>query len=137
MYEATLRENPLSTRVQFNLAVTHQDILQNPVGAKRHYLKILDTYAAKKESEGIEKFWEEEIESHYSLGTLYLDDLNYSDALQHFTVVASIQPNPSNRLTVARSLYGMSRCWSGIGDFRNARILYQKAGELAPELGLN
>jgi hypothetical protein len=137
LYEATLRENPLSSRVQFNLAVTHQDILKNPVGAKRHYSRILDIYAAKKEGDENAQFWDEEIESHFSLGTLYLDERDFGEAYRHFSAVASIKPSQSNRLTVARSLYGMSRCLSGIGDYRNANSLYQQAGQLAPELGLN
>lgn len=137
LYEATLRENPNSTRVQFNLAVTHHDIKQNPIGAKRHYTQILDIYSAKKEGDETAQFWDEEIESHFSLGTLYLDESNFGEAYRHFSVVATLQPNESNRLTVAQSLYGMGRCMSGIGDYGNAQNLYQQAGQLAPELGLN
>jgi len=137
LYEATLKENPLSTRVQFNLAVTHQDILQNPVGAKRHYNRILDVYAAKKEESLSDQLFDEEIESHFSLGQIYLDELNFGESYQHFAKVASLQPNDSNRLTVAQSLYGMGRCLSGIGNHRNAQELYKRAGQLAPELGIN
>ena len=71
----TVAKNPQTTRVHFNLAVTYEDLLGNPAGAKRHYEAVTAIYEARrKAAEGAIQFWDEELESRMSLGRLYLAD---------------------------------------------------------------
>lgn len=136
IYEATLRENPKSSRVHFNLAVTYQDLLDNKQGAKRHYKEVLALYKQKKEYDTILKtqFWDEEIQSHYSLGQIYLHDKQYNDAASHFLILSTINPDESNRKIVAFSLYGLGQCFLYSGDPNQAQRMFDKAIELQPSL---
>ncbi len=49
IYVATLKDNPNSIRVTYNLAVTYQDLLDNIPGARRSYERVVDLYQNEKE----------------------------------------------------------------------------------------
>lgn len=136
IYEATLRENNQTTRVQYNLAVTHQDLLQNPVGAQRHYEALLAIYAERKadDPETQKTFWDEEIQSHLSLGEIFLENQTFGQAIEHFRVVATITPDDRNRVNVALASLGLGRCLVAIGNPEQAQQFFTRAVDLVPEL---
>ena len=51
LYVATLRENPNTIRIHYNLAVTYSDLLGNVPGAKRHYREVLRLYREKRKTD--------------------------------------------------------------------------------------
>jgi tetratricopeptide (TPR) repeat protein len=136
LYIATLRENPNSTRVHFNLAVVYQDILDNPAGARRHFLAVTRAYEKRKEANPAERdeFWADELEAHLSLGELYAAEHRYAEAFQHYRVVLGIAPTGPNALLVAQAAYGAALCFLNTGDYAEARTLLEQAVRLAPEL---
>ncbi len=136
IYSATLSENPKSTRVHYNLAVTYQDLENNPVGAKRHYTQILGVYAQKKAQNPSQKdtFWDEEIQSHYSLAQIYFTEQNYAEASKHFNTLAKLNPSGNNRSIVGRSMYGLGQCLLKTGRQQQAQTLFEQAFKIAPEL---
>lgn len=83
---------------------------------------------------GKEEFWDEELESHLSLGSIYADRRQYSDAAQHFTTVMRVAPNESNRPMRATAAFGLGQCFLASGDSRNAIELFKQAAAGRPEL---
>jgi len=136
LYIATLRENPNSTRVHFNLAVVYQDILDNPTGARRHFLAVTRAYDQRKAANPDERgeFWADELEAHLSLGELYAADHRYPEAFNHYRVVLSIEPTGPNAPLVAQAAYGAARCFLATGEPAQARALLDQAVRLVPEL---
>lgn len=136
IYEATIRENPDTTRVNYNLAVTHQYDINNPVGAKRHYTSIINAYATRKAELPSDQhnFWDEEIQSHLSMGQLYVDEAQYGDAIRHFQLVASIVPDDRNKVNVGQALMGLGKCVLATGDRAQADKLFAQAVQHAPQL---
>lgn len=136
LYIATLRENPNSTRVHFNLAVVYQDILDNPAGARRHFLAVTRAYDRRKAANPGERddFWTDELEAHVSLGDLYAAEHRYTEAFTHYRVVLSIAPTGPNAILVAQAAFGAARCFLDTGEPAQARALLDQAVRLAPEL---
>lgn len=136
IYEATLRENPKSSRVNYNLAVTYQDLLGNKSGAKRHYRDVLALHQEKKVANGTDtaQLWDEEIQSHFSLGQLYLEEKRYAEASSHFGVLGGMTPNAGNRDILGLSLYGLGQCFLYTGDRARAEEFFGKAVSVVPEL---
>jgi hypothetical protein len=64
LFCATLRENPNTARVHYNLAVTYENIKRNYAGARRHYEQLSGT-----------AYTEERIESGAEPGTFTGDDV--------------------------------------------------------------
>jgi tetratricopeptide (TPR) repeat protein len=136
LYTATLRQNPASTRVHFNLAVVDQDILDNPVGARRNFLAVTRTYEKRKAEHPEEKgqFWSDELEAHLSLADLYAADYRYEDAYPHYSIVLGVAPTGKNAALVAQAALGLGRCYLATGDVAAARALLEQAARLAPAL---
>ena len=140
LYTATLRENPASSRVHFNLAVTYEDLLKNLPGAKRHYEAVLDLAAARKgPGAGVpgETFSDEEIEAHLSLGKIGLKLADYESASQHFRRLLTLTPSASTQPVLESAVLGMGKCFLGAGDTQQAvkvlNSLLAKESALRPE----
>ena len=139
IYTETLRYNPDSVRVQFNLASTYSHLLGNPIAAKRHYEAVLGHYAAKKKSspESAATFWNEELDSHLTLGEIYRGQGEYQKAAEHFVVVASIVPDPSrpdNIRRIATANYGLGHSFLAVGRVPQAMEYFRKVPEGRPDL---
>lgn len=136
IYEATIRENANTSRVHYNLAVTHEDLADNPVGAARHYEAVLAIHAERKEQSGEEStlLYDEELQSHLSLGEIYLDEDDYRQAAEHFQIVASIAPNDANRVNVGLALKGLGECALRLGNRNQAKQIFDQAVKVLPEL---
>ena len=133
LFRATLAENPNSSRVHFNLAVTYEDLLGNLTGASRHYEKVLELSQARKTENDANQIFDEELGSHLSLGKIYFKLRRYDLALQHFQVLAGLQPTETNKIMVASAVLGLGQCLLATGDPRALEIM-QKAIELEPGL---
>lgn len=136
IYEATLRKNPNTSRVHFNLAVTYESLLGNVEGAKRHYGDVLALHQKKKQATPAlqSQLWEEEIQSHFSLGQIHMKDQQYSDAMRHLSILASLQVNESNRTIVGLSMFELGKCFLYMGDPPRAQQVLQQAISVLPAL---
>jgi len=137
IFLATLEQNPHSTRVQYNLAVTYEDLMDNPSAARRHYEAVIDTYKEKKRAMlggGQESFYDEELESHLSLGRIYADRRQFNQAAEHFGAVMRIEPNAANRALRATAAFGLGRCYMATGDMNRATELFKQAATGRPDL---
>lgn len=137
IFLATLEQNPHSTRVQYNLAVTYEDLLGNPSAARRHYEAVIDTYREKKRGMlggGKETFYDEELESHLSLGRIYADRRQFNEAAEHFSTVMRVEPNAANRALRATAAFGLGRCFMATGDMQKAAELFKQAAAGRPDL---
>jgi len=137
IFLATLDKNPDSTRVRYNLAVTYEDLLHNPWAARRQYEGVIASYREKKRGMlggGKEEFWDEELESHLSLGRIYADRRQYADAAEHFSTVMRVGPNESNGPIRATAAFGLGQCFLATGDSRKALELFKQAAAGRPEL---
>jgi tetratricopeptide (TPR) repeat protein len=137
IFLATLDKNPDSTRVRYNLAVTYEDLLGNPWAARRHYEGVIASYREKKRAMlggGKEEFWDEELESHLSLGRLYSARRKYGDAAEHFSTVMRVGPTESNGPMRATAAFGLGQCFLASGDGGKALELFKQAAAGRPEL---
>ena len=136
IYTATLRESPDSTRVHFNLAVTYDDLLQNPYGARRHYEAVTRIYRDRKDEDPAlqGQFWSEELEAYRSLGDIYLDQRFIGEAFSLYRIVLSTQPKDGNLALQAAATYGMGRCYLATGDRERALQQFEGALKVLPYL---
>lgn len=132
LFRSTLEQNPNTTRVHFNLAVTYEDLLGNVSGARRHYQRVLDLYADRKSEAEQDLIWEEEMEAHLSLGNIYRDQGRYDVAAQHYQVLTGLD-STNYRPYVASGLLGLGQCMLAVGDPRAVEVL-QRAVDLEPGL---
>ena len=134
IYRATLRENPKSLRVQYNLAVTYSDILKNPAGAKRHYQRVIELAELRQSAFGGTKMLgEEEIESHLSLGKLFFAERDYYSAAKHYALIAGIGDERFKPVAGSASL-GLGEVLVAMGDMRRANEAFKRAVTLCPDL---
>ncbi len=137
LFLATLEQNPASARVQFNLAVTYEDILHNLPGARRHYEEVLRLYEQKrsrlKGSAAMQR-WDDELESQLSLGRILAQEQRYGEAARHFSAVLSIEPSDAHRAMMAEAAMGLGECHMAFGDSQKAIELFKRAIGLQPEL---
>ena len=137
IFLATLDKNPDSTRVRYNLAVTYEDLLHNPWAARRQYEGVIASYREQKRGMlggGKEEFWDEELESHLSLGGIYADRRQYGDAAAHFSTVMRVAPTESNGPVRATAAFGLGQCFLATGDSRKALELFKQAAAGRPDL---
>ncbi|NIA13556.1 MAG: tetratricopeptide repeat protein [Nitrospiraceae bacterium] len=137
LFTATLAENPKSSRVHYNLAVTYEDLTGNLPGARRHYEAVIALHKEKKKAlrqSGPEVFWDEELESYLSLGRLHLKRKDYGTAAQQFATVVNAATDTKHRGMRATAAMGLGKCWLAFGDTRKAAELFQQAVAVRPEL---
>lgn len=136
LYVATLRENPDSIRVQFNLGVAYQDLLNNPRGAIRHFENVLAAYASRKRGApgSAGRYWADELEAYLALGDLYRAADRIEVAIPRYQTLLTIQPDAHNSAIVARAAYGLGRCYLAIGEYPAALSAFRRAAQLSPEL---
>lgn len=138
LYLATLEKSPNSVRVRYNLAVTYEDLLGNLPAARREYEKVLDHYKKKKEAlQGEteqEQFWQDEIESHLSLGGIFLREEQYDKAAAHYTTLLRLEMNDDNAPVIAAALIGMAQTMTSTGRSADAERLLDEGIRRIPQL---
>ncbi len=133
LFRATLDDNPKSTRVHYNLAVTYEDLLGNLPGARRHYEQVLALYAAKKPESDKATYWGEELGAHLSLGNIYLEQRRYDLAGPHYEVLTKLVESDAYRAMMGAASLGLAQCQIAVGDPKAMESI-QKAIALQPEL---
>jgi len=137
LYLATLRENPDSIRVRYNLAVTYDSLLDNMPAARRQYEEVIRRYAAKKgplSGSKNEMFWDDELDAHLSLGNIYLEMRQIEKAVPHFEIVLRIQPTEKQKGLLGKAALGLGQCYWAAGKPDMATPLFQKAIQYRPDL---
>ncbi len=136
IYTATLRENPGSLRVHFNLAVTYDDLLGNPYGARRHYEIVTRIRRDRKRQDSTiqGQFWDDELEAYLSLGDIYAEQRRYAEALNNYSVVLGTVRNESNMALHAVASYGVGRCFLASGNRERAMQHFEEALQIMPAL---
>ena len=138
LFRATLAQNPRSIRVQYNLAVTYEDILGNDGGAQRHYEEVLRLRQAGKQASSDPNqaavFYDDELESHLSLGRILLRQSKYDAAVAHFTTLLSLEPSEHTRYLRAEAAVGLGDCFLGTGRPEQAAQWYRQGVSLVPAL---
>jgi tetratricopeptide (TPR) repeat protein len=136
LFRATLRENPRSLRVHYNLAVTFESQVDKPIAAIRHFERVVELYDEQKERAGNPALlWPEELDAHLSLGDLYLEAGRINMAVQHFAAAARGAGDPAFAAITATASYGLGRCMLEMGDSISAVQQFQQALRIRPELG--
>lgn len=136
LYVATLRENPGSIRVQFNLGVVYQDLLDNPAGARRQFENVVTAYAQRKSADPAlaGQFWPDELEAYLSLGDIHLDSGRYDRAMPAYQTLLSVQATDQNRILLGQAAFGLGRCYLAIGEYDSAISAFRRAAKLVPGL---
>ena len=133
----TVTKNPDTARVHFNLAVTYEDMLGNPAGARREYEAVLKAYEAKRRRAATPAkvyYTDDELESHLSLGRIFFAGQDYRKAAQHYGMVANIEPDEAHKNTVSMALVGVGKCLWIARDTEKAKECFQRAASLDPAL---
>jgi tetratricopeptide (TPR) repeat protein len=138
LYVATLRENPDSIRVNFNLGVTYEDLTGNSSGARREFERVLALYRDRKAAEGrtgqAETFYDDEMEAHLSLGKLYADKQMMSQAAYHFEALRRIGVNESNAAIIGSGYMEYVKLLLSLGRTEDARKLLEEGADRVPAL---
>jgi len=139
LFRATLRENPSTLRVNYNLAVAYEDILHNDPGARRHHEAVLALHEAQKRARSVDGdtsyLLEDEIEVHLSLGRILARQGEYQRALQHFGPVTTLAKSEKYRAEVSLAALGLGQCFLALGEVARANAYLQQATSLNPGLG--
>ncbi len=138
IFRDTLAKNPNSIRVHYNLAVTYEDLLKNEAGARRHYESVLALYKEQKKrgpsARGAVSFWDEELESHLSLGRIFFEQGQFNAAAEHYMAVVSISPDEAHRPMIGAAALNLGKCYVQMGDGRRAGEAFKKALSIDPGL---
>lgn len=137
LYRATLEMNPGSIRVTYNLAVTYEDLLDNLPGARRNYERVIALYKEKKAAEdgpGPERFWDDELESHLSLGRIFMEQQRFDRAAQHFATLLQVGPTESTRPLLHSAAMGMVQSALAMGRTADAKQIVEQLRDKFPEI---
>lgn len=138
LFLATLRENPASIRVHYNLAVTYEDLQGNLPGARRHYEAILRLHEEQKRlrTGGGEAsiLLEEEIDAHLSLGRVLMRMGDYAGARNHFALVAPLARQEKYRAEAASAAMGLGEALLALGALPEAYAAMSQAAAINPAL---
>ncbi len=128
IYAATLEQNPNTIRVNYNLAVTYEDIVDNSPGAIRHFERVLALYNEKREQEGTPEnaYWADELDARLSLGRLFLDDAQYELAFGQLMPLVQSAANADAAEVAARAAMGLAICYLSTSQIPQAIDLLQK-----------
>jgi hypothetical protein len=136
LFRATLRENPDSARVHFNLAVTYQDIEKNYVGARRHYKQYLRIQAAKhaKDPSGTGGITDADIEAQLSLGHVLMELREFEAAVQAYAPLITLGSAEAWRAVAAQAAAECGKAFLALGDVNQSAYYFQQALTLEPAI---
>lgn len=132
LFEATLRENPNTERVAYNLAVTYSDLDKDPSAARRVYEQLEALYARKPLPGGAPR--EDEPDVWYSHGSQLMKQGDYSGAIGQLSKLVPLSKDPKQADLAALALLGIGQCSLALGDPVQADRAFRGATQLKPEL---
>ena len=135
LYVATLKQNPNTIRVAFNLGVTYEDLIGNESGARREFKRVLELYKERKEAQGnTGTYFDDEMEAHLSLGKLYAAEQKLNQAAAHFETLRRVTVNDSNSDVIANAYLEYARLMASIGRTDDAKKLLDEGAARVPAL---
>ncbi len=131
IYAATLEENPDTIRVNYNLAVTYEDIVDNGPGARRHFERVLTLYDEKRVRENTpeDSYWADEYDARLSLGRLYLDEARYDLAFGQFMPLVQSVSGANATEMAARAAMGLAICYVASSQSAQGMDLVQRIAQ--------
>jgi tetratricopeptide (TPR) repeat protein len=133
LFLSTLKQNPNSVRVHYNLAVTYEDILKNYAGARRHYEAILRLQGQEGSASGPPRpAMVAEGELRLALGHVLEKLGDPNDAAVQYQKMLTVKKasEPGAGLEAA---IGFGRCFLAMGDWPNATQVFAQVVQKAPE----
>lgn len=135
IFRATLEDNPESTMVHFNLALTYEGPLQNVPGARRHYQQVLSIFDDWREQGKVSGYRPEEIEALYSLANMAYLERDYFQAAQYYErIVNEVPVTASAQQLIARAAFQLGQIYLQAGQREAALEYLQRAITLDPFL---
>lgn len=136
LFRATLRENPESARVHFNLAVTYEDIEGNYAGARRHYERYLDIQSRRRAMapEGGVTAPQDEIEARMSLGKVLMRLQEYEEAVNVYTPLIGLSKVEGWKQVAAVAACETGKAMLALGEMGRATVCFQQALGMEPGL---
>lgn len=131
LFRATLRENPNTVRVAYNLAVTYEDLDKNPAGARRTYEHILALYDAAPLPEGAMR--PDEPEVRLALGKQLLAQGEYSAAIVQLSKLVPLSKQPDMAPVAGRALLAIGQASLALGDPVQADRALRGAAQIIPQ----
>lgn len=134
LFRSTLAENPNSTMVRFNLALSYEDAGNLP-GARRQYQEMLRVFESRRNAGTHSGFRPEEVEAMYSLGNIAMLNDERARAGRHFQRLTNEVPvDDHSRPIVARAAFQLGRMYLESGNAELGRQFIQEAVRVDPSL---
>lgn len=136
LFESTLRQNPMSARVHFNLAVTYEDFKKNYTGARRHYELFLDLRAKERQKLPKEQSYiaEDEIEARFALGRVLMQLQDYKKAAEEFALLLPLSQTNGWKSTAALAAFHAGQAMLALGEVVEANTFFEQAVLWEPQL---
>ncbi len=136
LFSATLRENPNTARVHYNLAVTYENIKRNYAGARRHYEQYLELRTRERIESGAEPgtFTGDDVEVRLSLGRVLMNSGEYEAALTVLAPMQQLAEIEAWRPAAALATFQSGQALLALGDIGQAHLYFQQAMTITPEL---
>jgi hypothetical protein len=136
LFCATLRENPNTARVHYNLAVTYENIKRNYAGARRHYERYLELRAEERARTGADPgtFTGDDVEVRLSLGRVLLNAGEYEAAFGILAPMKQLVEIDAWRPAAALATMQSGQALLALGDIGQAHMYFQQAMTITPEL---
>ncbi|HPX85585.1 MAG TPA: hypothetical protein PLY90_07490 [Candidatus Hydrogenedentes bacterium] len=134
LFLATLRENPESARVHYNLAVTYSNLVGNDAAAKRHY-EIFLNLRSKERAQHPDKaglIIDDEIDARLALGKSLMNLSAYTEALGIYTPLIALAEFEVWRPTAALAALRSGLCMLALGEIAQSNAYFQQAMTLEP-----
>jgi tetratricopeptide (TPR) repeat protein len=131
LFVSTLKQNPNSVRVNYNLAVTYEDILKNYAGARRHYEAILRLQGQEGSVTPSRPAAVAEGELRLALGHV-LERMGDPDAAAvQYQKVLSLK-SPAESGMALEAAVGFGRCFLAMGDWPKATEVFAQVVQKVP-----
>ncbi len=131
LFVSTLKLNPNSIRVHYNLAVTYEDILKNYAGARRHYEAILRLQGQDGSMTTARSATIAEAELRLALGHVLEKLFDPAGAASQFQQILKLKNLPEEGMAVEAAI-GIGRCYLAMGDWGNAAQVLAQVAQKAP-----
>jgi len=134
LFVSTLKQNPDSVRVHYNLAVTYEDILKNYAGARRHYETILRLQGQEGSVTPPRPATVAEGELRLALGHVLEKTGDPADAATQYQKMLNLKSAPDPGMALEAAI-GFGRCFLAMGDWQSAVQVFGQIVQKAPAAG--
>ena len=132
LFVSTLKQNPNSIRVHYNLAVTYEDILKNYSGARRHYEAILRIQGQEGSVTTLTRpATVAEGELRLALGHVLEKMFDPADAAVQYQKMLSLKSAPDSGMALEAAV-GFGRCFLAMGEWPKAAEVFAQVVQKVP-----